>query len=88
VVESDDVAFKGFFFYFIGTFLLGNNRSVLTCRLLVAMKVVSIIGAYDWGSHSYGFFIAYLTSWAYKYIPAMRPLYIGLSMMMYPRAYA
>ena len=33
---------------------------MLTCRLLGAMRIVSDIGAYDWGSLSYGFFIAYL----------------------------
>lgn len=42
----DDVVLRRFFFYFVGYCLLGNNRSVLTCRLLVAMKVVSDIGAY------------------------------------------
>ena len=49
--ELDDVILRWFFFYFIGSFLLGNNRSMLTCRLLAAMKVVSIIEAYDWGQN-------------------------------------
>ena len=44
MAELDDVVLKKFFFFFIGSYLLGNNRSVLTCRLLVAMRVVSIIG--------------------------------------------
>ena len=57
--EPDDIALKQFF-YFIGSCLFGNNRSVLTCRLLGAMRVVLDIGAYDWGSISYGFFIAFL----------------------------
>lgn len=46
-VESDDVALRRFFFYFIGSCLLGNNRSVLTYRLLVAMRLVLAIRAYD-----------------------------------------
>lgn len=45
-MELDDVDLKWFFFYFISSFLLGNNRSVLTCRLLGAMRVMSIIRAY------------------------------------------
>lgn len=45
--ESDDVVLRRFFFYFIGSFLLGNNRLMLTYRLLAAMRVVSIIEAYD-----------------------------------------
>jgi len=60
VAKLDDVTLRQFFFYFIGNCLLGNNRSVLTCRLLVAIRVVSVIGAYDWGSLFYGIFIAYL----------------------------
>ena len=60
MAEPDDVALKRFFFYFISSCLLGNNQLVLTCRLLADMRVVSVIGAYDWGSFSYGFFIAYL----------------------------
>lgn len=59
-IDSDDVAFVLFFFYFINSRLLGNNWSMLTCKMLVAMRVVSIIEAYDWGSLSYGSFIAYL----------------------------
>ena len=48
MAEPDDVALKRFFFYFISSCPLGNNQSVLTCRLLVDMRVVSVIGAYDW----------------------------------------
>lgn len=59
-VEPNDVVFRWFFFYFIGSFLLGNNRSVLTYRLLVAMRVVPVIGAYNWGSLYYEFFISFL----------------------------
>ena len=47
VVELDNVAHRRFFFYFISSYLLGNNRSVLTCRLLVGMRVVFVIEAYD-----------------------------------------
>ena len=57
--KPDYIALKRFF-YFICSCLFGNNRSVLTCKLLGAMKVVSDIGAYDWGSISYGFFITFL----------------------------
>ena len=53
-------SFFFFFFNFIGSYLFSNNKLVLTCRLLAAMRVVFVIGAYDWGSLSYGFFIAYL----------------------------
>lgn len=56
----DDVALRSFFFYFIGSCLLGNNRSMLTYKLLVAMRIVSVLGAYDEGSLSNGFFIFYL----------------------------
>ena len=45
--ELDDIAFRQFFFYFIGSCLFGNNRLVLTCKLLGAMSVLSDIGAYD-----------------------------------------
>ena len=45
--ELDGVAFRRFFFYFIGFCLFGNNISVLTYRLLAAIRVVSDIGAYD-----------------------------------------
>lgn len=45
--EPDDIAFRQFFFYFIGSCLFGNNRLVLTCKLLGAMNVLSDIGAYD-----------------------------------------
>lgn len=48
------------FFYFNSSCLLGNNWSVLTCKRLAAIRVVFVIGAYDWGSLSYGFFITYL----------------------------
>lgn len=58
-VKPDDIAFRQFFFYFIGSCLLGNNWSVLTYYMLGAMRVVSDIGPYDWGSLSYGFFIAF-----------------------------
>ena len=34
VAKLDNVTLKWFFFYFISSCLLGNNRSVLTCRLL------------------------------------------------------
>lgn len=47
VAEPDNIALKQFFFYFIDSCLFGNNRLVLTCKLLGAMKVVSDIGAYD-----------------------------------------
>lgn len=60
MAEVDDVTLKRFFFYFISSCLLGNNQSVLTCKLSADMKVVSVIEAYDWGSFSYKFFIAYL----------------------------
>ena len=46
-VELDDIVFRQFFFYFIGSCLFGNNRLVLTCKLLGAMSVLSDIGAYD-----------------------------------------
>ena len=58
--KPDDITFKRFFFYLIGSCLFGNNRLVLTCRLLETMRVVSDIGAYDYGSLSYGFFITFL----------------------------
>ena len=45
--EPDDIAFRQFFFYFIGSCLFGNNRLVLTYKLLGAMSVLSDIGAYD-----------------------------------------
>jgi len=48
--KPDDIAFRRFFFYFISSCLFGNNRSVLTCKLLEAMRVVSDIGTYDWES--------------------------------------
>ena len=60
MVELDNVALKRFFLYFIGSFLFGNNRSVLTYKLLGAMRVVLDIRAYDLGALSYGFFIAFL----------------------------
>ena len=60
ITDLDNVALRQFFFYFISSCLLGNNQSLLTCRLLAAMRVVSVIGAYDWGSLSYGSFIVYL----------------------------
>ena len=44
-VEPNDIALKQFFFYFIGSCLFGNNRSVLTCKPLIAMRIVSNIGA-------------------------------------------
>ena len=31
--ELDDIAFRQFFFYFIGSYLFGNNRLGLTCKL-------------------------------------------------------
>ena len=46
-VEPDDVALRRFFFCFIGRCLLGNNRLMLTYRLLVTMRVVFVIGAYN-----------------------------------------
>lgn len=58
--ELDDIDLGWFFFYFVGSCLLGNNQSMLTYRLLGAMRVASIIRAYDWGSVSYGFLISYL----------------------------
>ena len=60
MAKPDDIALRWFFFYFIGSCLLGNNRSVLNFRLLVANRMVFVIGDYDWGSLSYRFFIAYL----------------------------
>ena len=45
-VKPDDIALR-WFFYFIGSCLFGNNRPVLTYRLLGAMRVVSDIGAYN-----------------------------------------
>ena len=45
--ELDDIAFRQFFFYFIGSCLFGNDRLVLTNKLLGAMSVLSDIGAYD-----------------------------------------
>ena len=60
-MELGDIDLRRFFFYFIGSCLLGNNWSMLTCGLLGAMGVVFVIGAYDWGSLSYRFFTAYLT---------------------------
>ena len=59
-IELDDIDLKRFFFYFISSFLLGNNRLVLTYMLLGAIRAVSNIGAYDWGSLSYGIFITLL----------------------------
>lgn len=47
VVELNDVTLKYFYFYFISSCLVGNKKLVLTFRLLIAMKVMSIIGAYD-----------------------------------------
>jgi len=47
--KLDDIALRRFLFYFIGSFLFGNNRSMLTCKLLGVMRVVSNIGAYYWG---------------------------------------
>ena len=58
--EPDDIALRWFFFYFISNGPFGNNRSMLTYPLLLSMKVMSNIGAYDYGSLSYGFFIAFL----------------------------
>ena len=43
--EPDDIALRQFFFYLIGSCLFGNNRLVLTCRLLGAMRVVLDIRA-------------------------------------------
>lgn len=45
--KPDDIPFKQFFFYFIGSCLFGNNRSVLTYQLLSTIRVVSNIEAYD-----------------------------------------
>jgi len=42
--EPNDITFRRFFFYFISSCLFGNNRSVLTYKLLGAMKVVSDMG--------------------------------------------
>ena len=39
--EPDDIALRIFFFYFIGSYLFSNNQSVLTCKLLGAMRAVS-----------------------------------------------
>ena len=62
--------------------------------------MVSVIRAYNWGSITnlrqemrQGFRSLkgcwqILTWWAYKYIPAIQPHYLGLSMTIYPRAYA
>lgn len=47
--ELNDIVVRRFFFYFIGSFLFSNNRSVLSCRLLGAMRVVLDIEAYDGG---------------------------------------
>ena len=58
-VAPDDISLRRFF-YFIGSCLFGNNQSVLTCKLLQAMRVVSDIRAYDWGAFSYGLFITFL----------------------------
>ena len=53
--ESNDIALRRFFFYFISSCLFGNNQSVLTCKVLGVIWLVSVIRAYDWGSLSYGF---------------------------------
>ena len=68
----NDVDVRQFFFYFINSCLLGNNWSVLTCKLLEAMRVVSVIGAYNWGSLSYVFFIAYLRQASCQGLGALR----------------
>jgi len=47
--EPNNIVIRRFFFYFIGSCLFGNNRSMLTCKLLGAMRVVLDIGAYDMG---------------------------------------
>ena len=48
--EPNDIVLRQFFFYFISSCLFGNNQSVLTCKLLGAMRVVLDIGAYDRGA--------------------------------------
>ena len=58
--ELNEIALRLFFFYFISSCLFNNNWSVLTYQLLSAIRVVSDIEAYDWGSLYYRFFIAYL----------------------------
>ena len=74
--KLDDVALKWLFFYFNSSCLLGNNWSMLTCKRLVAIRVVFVIGAYDWGSLSYGFFIAYLRQ-ALRYLKVFGRFWIG-----------
>lgn len=46
-VESNNIALRKFFFYFIGSCLFGNNWSTLAYKLLGALKVVLDIGASD-----------------------------------------
>ena len=46
-VKLDGIALRGFFFYFISSCLFDNNQSMLTYKLLGAMRVMSDIGAYD-----------------------------------------
>ena len=81
-----DIHLWSFFLWFLSSCFFGNNQSVLTCRLLWALRVVSDIRRYDWGFVTYDFFITFLRR-AYKYVPALRPWYMGLSATVYPRAY-
>lgn len=53
VVKPKDIALRQFFFYFINSCLFGNNRSMLTCKLLGAMRIVSDIRAYNWGAYGH-----------------------------------
>ena len=59
-VMPTDIHLRRFFMYFLNSFFFGNNWSVLTCQLLWALRAISDIGSYDWGSVIYGFYIALL----------------------------
>ena len=59
-VVPTDIHLRRFFMYSLGSCFFGNNRSVLSCQLLWAIRVVSDVGRYDWGSIIYDFFISFL----------------------------
>lgn len=44
VAKPNDIALRRFFFYFIYSCMFGNNQSMLTCKLLRAMRVVLDMG--------------------------------------------